>query len=132
SYSENHNKKVLYKRLGIASAVVIIPTIISLIQFYTYRENNQNRAEIVVLQPNIDPYSEKYDMTNEQIADHLFRLASKEDLSSVDFVISPDTVFAQNERIEHLDYSGFVQKIRSFNRQNPTVNFLTGVSLYAV
>lgn len=132
SYHKNQNKKNLYKDLSIASAVVIIPIIISVIQFSIYNEDNQNQVEIVVIQPNIDPYSEKYNMTNEQIADHLFNLASKEDLSSVDFVISPETVFAQNERIEHIDHSGFIQKIRSFNHQNPSVNFLTGVSLYAV
>lgn len=132
SYKENVEKKSFYKEIGIASMVIIIPILISLIQFYTYQEDNQNPVEIVVLQPNIDPYSKKYDMSNEQIAGHLFSLAEKEDLSSVDFVISPETVFAQNERIEYLDYSNFVQQIRNFNKTHPSVNFLTGVSLYAV
>ena len=41
-------------------SVIIIPTGFSIYRFLTIRENNYNTTEVLVIQPNIDPYTEKF------------------------------------------------------------------------
>lgn len=54
---------------------------------------------VVIVQPNINPYTEKYERSNNDIAILLGNLADVKMDSSVDFVIAPETVFAKNFRL---------------------------------
>ena len=56
--------KVVLKRLVLTSAsLIIIPIGISLVLLNTYSHTGET-VNVIALQPNIDPYSEKYNMTN--------------------------------------------------------------------
>jgi apolipoprotein N-acyltransferase len=74
---------------GIA-AVIIIPISISLIQFYSYEEYGKD-TEIVVTQPNVDPYNEKFTGSiNDQLND-ICDLADSKVTEKTDFVLAPET-----------------------------------------
>lgn len=61
-----------------------IPIVVSLMM-YNFYEIEGEQKEVIVLQPNIDPYDEKYDLTNNQITDLL--------LTETDKVITENTEF---------------------------------------
>lgn len=72
------------------SAVIIFPILISLIQYYTYEEEGVD-TKIVITQPNIDPYNEKF---TGSVNDQLNKICDLADLKvdkQTDFVLAPET-----------------------------------------
>ncbi len=73
--------------------VLAVPVIISFIIYSSYEEQ-ENPRNIVIVQPNINPYSERYDRAaeNEKLEKFIHLAETKTD-DSTDFVIGPETVF---------------------------------------
>ncbi|SDB22722.1 Apolipoprotein N-acyltransferase [Flavobacteriaceae bacterium MAR_2010_188] len=107
--------------------LLVIPIIISLVIYGNY-ENHGKDINVIALQPNIDPYSLKYDTPNDQISDLFIKLTDTQLTDSTDFVIAPETVFAQNVRLNQYESSFFKYKLDSYVKEHPNLNLLTGVS----
>lgn len=130
-YKEFHKKTILFRGSLKAGLYIFVPIFISLTMYVTYEETGDT-AQVIVLQPNIDPYSEKYNVSNDEIASLLFELADIEVTKETDFVIAPETVFADNERIEIFETNTTSQQIRAYLKTYPNLHFLAGVSLFKV
>ncbi len=85
-------KKNFTKRKIILLAVIVFtPIIISIIRFYTYKEPVRP-VEIVVVQPNIDPWKEKYSTMPQAEQDKkILTLARAQMDASTRYVIAPET-----------------------------------------
>ncbi|RXJ45421.1 apolipoprotein N-acyltransferase [Gelidibacter gilvus] len=108
-------------------AVLILPIIISLTIYHTYTIKGE-QVNVIALQPNIDPYSEKYNVPNEDIADMLLRLADTKINAQTDLLVAPETVFADNVKIKELENAYFKRKLDVYVSEHPNLNFLTGIS----
>lgn len=108
-------------------STILIPILLSLVIYYTY-ENEVGEVEVVALQPNIDPYSEKYNVPNEDIARLLLQLAESKISSETELVVAPETVFADNVKIHQLNDAYFKRKLDLFISEHPQINFLSGIS----
>ena len=133
AYAEGKNQKILSVKLAIAAAVILIPIGISQLILLNYTET-ENPIEVVLLQPNIDPYTEKYNTTNERIADLLFEEASKTLTSSTDYLIAPETVLAEGAGVDlrSFAFSAERQKAQQFLENYPNLNYLAGIQFYRV
>ena len=133
AYAEGKNQKILSVKLAIAAAVILIPIGISQLILLNYTET-ENPIEVVLLQPNIDPYTEKYNTTNERIADLLFEEASKTLTSSTDYLIAPETVLAEGAGVDlrSFAFSAERQKAQQFLEDYPNLNYLAGIQFYRV
>lgn len=109
------------------AAIIILPIIISLTIFYTYTIEGENQ-QVIALQPNIDPYSEKYNVSNEAIADLLIKLADSKVTSKTDLVVAPETVFADNVKMDQLQEAYFKRKLDLYISEHPHINLLSGIS----
>lgn len=107
--------------------LIIVPIVSSLIIYYNYSHEG-NPVNVIALQPNIDPYSEKYNVPNEAIADHLLALSDSKINAQTDLVVAPETVFADNVRLNHLEDAFFKQKLDVYVSGHPKISFLTGIS----
>lgn len=74
----------------------------------------ENPLSVVIVQPNINPYTEKYERSNNDIAILLGNLADVKMDSSVDFVIAPETVFAKNFRLDEFERSQAIYILKQF------------------
>lgn len=128
-YQEQRKKNILLRGSIKNGSYILLPILISW-GLYSSHEEQGDAVNITVLQPNIDPYSEKYNMSNVEVASLLFSLAEQEINETTDFVIAPETVFADNERIDRLESSVVANRLRAFVSMNPQVHFITGISLY--
>ncbi|MBA6152769.1 apolipoprotein N-acyltransferase [Gelidibacter maritimus] len=108
-------------------ALIILPIIISLTIYHTYKIEGE-QMNVIALQPNIDPYSEKYNVSNEEIADMLLKLTDTEINAETDLVVAPETVFADNVKITQLENAYFKRKLDVYLSQHPNINILTGIS----
>ncbi|MEX2349854.1 MAG: apolipoprotein N-acyltransferase [Flavobacteriaceae bacterium] len=130
-YREYQKKDILIRGSVKTLLYIAVPIIVSIVMYSRYEETGET-VNIVVLQPNIDPYSEKYNVPNDEIANQLFELAKTKVTDETDFVISPETVFAEHERIEGVEQSLIAELVREFLADYPKLHFLSGVSLLKV
>jgi apolipoprotein N-acyltransferase len=107
--------------------LLVFPVSASYIILNSY-QNQGETIEVIALQPNIDPYSEKYNLSNEAIADLLLELSRQEITENTALILAPETVFADNVRLNLFNRLEFKLKLDSFLAENPHINFLTGVS----
>lgn len=133
AYAERKDRRSLSVKLAIAAAVILIPIGISQLILLNYTEA-ENPVEVVLLQPNIDPYTEKYNTTNERIADLLFEEATKTLTSSTDYLIAPETVLAEGAGVDlrSFAFSAERQKAQQFLEDYPNLNYLAGIQFYRV
>ncbi|WP_459212826.1 apolipoprotein N-acyltransferase [Aquimarina rhabdastrellae] len=128
-YQEHKDKVILY-RAGVKSLLLIsIPIIISIIILNTYTQPEKTVA-VAILQPNIDPYTEKYNTNDKAISKLLDSLILSKITANTDFIIAPETVFADNTPLKRFPVSIANRTARNIIQQYPKVHFLSGISMY--
>ncbi|MCB0374403.1 MAG: apolipoprotein N-acyltransferase, partial [Sinomicrobium sp.] len=121
------SKRALSRGIAKNALVVAVPVIISLFMVKNYREPLEH-VNVVVLQPNVDPYSQKYYTPNAEVASTLFALADEKVNEKTDFIIAPETVFARNVRIGDFNRSSLKATIKDYVRDKQNINFLSGIA----
>jgi len=89
--SQQRKYKQIMKYVVVLCIVILLPISYSLFRFYSYEEK-QNSVSITVVQPNIDPYGQKFDSSFfDNIWDALLTLSDKYNDSNVDYIVWPET-----------------------------------------
>jgi len=118
------------KLIGILSSLIIIPILISQLIYDNYREPYEP-VNIVVVQPNIDPYGEKYGgLSYKEQLDKLLQLATSAADSTTGYVIAPETALTENIWENELEQTYSINVLRAFTRQYPYLKFVVGMSSY--
>lgn len=123
----NANKKILAAWL----LIIIIPIIISLTRYYTYEERI-NPADVVVVQPNVDPYQKYGDLSTEIQLTNLIRLSDSVALPNTEFFIWPETAIPEAINEQHIRESRSFQQIQSFLDRYKNGSLLTGIESYLI
>ncbi len=132
SFIKIRDKILLYRRICGIGLTIIIPISCSL-WIYTYYKEEGKPVEIVVLQPNIDPYSEKYTLSNRETITLLLRLTQEEISKNTHFVFTPETVISQEvNNLNDIFDSKETDSFRSFLKRYPQLNWVIGVSIFQV
>lgn len=93
AFKKNREFLVLrfYKPIGHIIIVILLPVILSLYLYFNYSENGLIQ-KVVVVQPNIDPYTEKFTgMSEKEQVDRLVALTEGKITDSTDLVLMPET-----------------------------------------
>ncbi len=123
-----HSYKSVLKELFIFIIVIFVPVVISAIMFYSYQERGEEH-EIVVVQPNIDPYNEKFNgMTVQKQLQKMLSLADSLADDSVEYFVAPETALPRTIWEQSLNKNRSIQRIRSFLLKYPHAKFITGAS----
>jgi len=112
---------------SIVFLVLVVPIIVSNSTFNRYIEKG-DLAKVLIIQPNIDPYNEKFTgMSNEKQIDIMLDLAKNNIDSTYDFVVCPET--AIDDRIwEHELYTNpSILRLKSFVNEHPNSSWVTGI-----
>ena len=125
-----HRDKAILLRGGLRTILIIgIPILVSFIILSNYVEGEE-QIEVVVLQPNINPYTEKYHTTDARIGLLLNDLANEAITDTTQAVIAPETVFAGGTNLRRFDQSEAAFFTSEFVRMHPQINFISGVAMY--
>lgn len=120
------------KKLWIPWALlIIIPISISLIQYYRYEER-VNPTDIVVVQPNIDPYEKYGSLPAEVQLANLIRLSDSVALPNTEFFIWPETAIPEATNEETIRGSKNFHQIQDFLSQYKNGNVLSGIESYLI
>ncbi|MFA5783215.1 MAG: apolipoprotein N-acyltransferase [Bacteroidales bacterium] len=128
----NKEKTFKYRSLYAAACgdLILVPVIISVIIYYTYEEKGKP-ANVVVVQPNIDPYNEKFGgMSSEQQLAKLLKLARLKTDKNTNLLIAPETAIPEGVWENELEESRSIDSLKLFVRKFPELNILIGMSSY--
>ena len=121
---ENFKSDTIY-----VSVIILIPIIVSLI-IYTNIDVEEEKIKTVIIQPNIDPYNEKFNRSNDQNLRYLESILN--DVKNRNsLVILPETYFSDGSLISSLNYSTLVEGLKGIRERYDT-EILTGIELYDV
>ena len=119
------------RTLVMTAGVLLLPMLLSIIRFATYQEKD-DPYEMVVLQPNIDPYLKFQDMPQEVQTAYLLQLADSLVTPETDYIVAPET-FINNNLWEHAMYRHpDILKLQIFMKGFPNAHFVLGASTYKV
>lgn len=110
--------------------VAVIPIVVS-VYIYKMYEEAQRPIKIEVIQPNIDPYREKFGhMSQQEQTDIMLSLARKSP-EDVDFIVTPETSI-DNSIWEHsMDSNPAVRVFGDFlSEHRPGATFITGATTF--
>lgn len=115
-------KEIIWRGIIKAGALIAVPIAISYILRSNYTESN-NTLEAVILQPNIDPYTEKYNTTDNRIGELLLQLSAENVTDSTAIIVAPETVFADGTVLPNFPNSEAAFYSRQLLEQYPGINF---------
>ena len=113
-------------------SVVIIPTGSSIYRFLTIRENNYNTTEVLVIQPNIDPYTEKFRIPFEDQLKKVLTMAEGAVSNKTSWILTPETTVDDPVNLNDLDNNKYLNMIRAFLEEYPGVSFISGLVSYRI
>ncbi|MDY3344783.1 apolipoprotein N-acyltransferase [Riemerella anatipestifer] len=127
-------RKDLIKNISIVSAVIIAPMLISLAKYHNFNEKPIGKVRAMMLQPDLNPYTEKYQKDSLQIVDELLHLAKEHQTSNIDFYLAPETAFPGYGGLSEkgLKQSTLIKKVEDYLSHQPKSVFVGGVSTYNV
>lgn len=111
--------------------IFAVPILFSIWRYHTYTEEG-NPISVIVLQPNIDPYNEKYNLSNTKISQLLIDLSTSKIDKNVSYVLAPETVFADNIHLKELSFSPPITMLKQWLVFYPKANFVSGVAMIDV
>ena len=106
----NYLKGVQSKRLIYTLiSILIIPSIISFGIYKTFEEDGEIK-NISIVQPNVDPYSEKYSITNNDNLNYLKNIIEENKIEN-SLILFPETFFSEGVQINSYYYNELSNKI---------------------
>lgn len=114
--------------------ITTVPVIFSYSIYNSYTEK-ENPINILIVQPNIDPYNERYDLEAEQekLASFI-ALAEPEITDNTDLVIGPETVFERwpDWNIESPKSNALYRQLQEWIGEYPETELIFGASTHKI
>ncbi|WP_250419210.1 MULTISPECIES: apolipoprotein N-acyltransferase [Pontibacter] len=133
TYPQQH---VELKKLWLPLVLIIVPILISYGILATYEEKG-TPTEVVVVQPNIDPYREKFSghdnfIPYEEQQQRLISLSEQKITPNTRFVVWPETALRQDNGYweEQLHNYQSILDLKEFTQRHPHLELVTGLDSY--
>ena len=138
-----NSRNGLLREVSVAAFLLIVPPSISIWRFNSIRVQEGTAIEAVVVQPNIDPYNEKFGGVEAmQQLERMLTLAETAITDSTVLVVMPETALQEGAYLDMSDgepvYHGLWEnaidqarstiRLKQFQQQHPRTALLTGMS----
>lgn len=126
------NKEKIQKIISL-STIAIFLIVLPVLQSYSLYKNYREKpwpVDVVVVQPNVDPYNEQYTLPPAELLARNLSLARQKMDSAVDYVVSPESAIQENLWEDHLDESRSLDSIQSFLSHYPRAGYVIGASTF--
>ena len=105
--------------------LILLPIAFSYTLYFTYHEK-LNPVHAVIVQPNIDPYSEQYVLTPKQVVSRIVSLAGKAVDSNTRILVTPESALQQEMWENNMESFESVELLRQIIRRYPKLNIIVG------
>ena len=123
--------KELVPKLVPPLLLLALPIAFSLM-LYKKVETPEKTIEVVLIQPNIDPYSTKYELTNKIFLDQFWSQSKPYLTQDTDYVLTPETYFAEGYGEELASYPSaeLHKEIQKELAVYPNLQWISGIQFY--
>ena len=125
----------LASQLLIFLFVVIIPIIISKIIYHSYSRDvtpvAYDEVEVIVVQPNIDPWNEEFTLSAAEILNRNFSIAETLITENTRFVVSPESSIHENIWLDEISKYYSIKELNLFAK-NHDITYVIGASTYGM
>jgi apolipoprotein N-acyltransferase len=111
-------------------AIIIIPVSLSITRYFTIKQNHENGSEVVIIQPNTDPYTEKFTVPFVEQLRKVINLANTTITAKTDWVLTPETTIDDPANLDDLVNDKYIKMLKSITAQYPQINIVTGLVTY--
>ena len=131
NYSRAQGQLNFIKKITAPLVAIALPIAFSL-TLYQNVESIEKTIDVVLQQPNIDPYNSKYNLTNQQFLTEFSAQIKPHLTKNTDFVFSPETYFAEGygEELKSFDQTILYQKMLGEVLDFPNLQWVTGIQFY--
>ena len=131
NYFEGQPIKMVIKKYIPQLLWIAIPILISVVIYLDTKESKET-TKVIVLQPNLDPYQEKYRFANSQLLQLAKEITANKLDNEVDFLFTPEGYFDQGYGLNLSEYhlGSFYKEIKKFCTQYPNLSLVTGAQSF--
>lgn len=109
---------------------ILLPMLVSLFKYRSFDEKPIGKVNVLMLQPDLDPYHEKYNKDSITILNELLQLADTTQKVRVDYYLAPETALPGRGSFSEtgLEHSSIIQEVKNFVANKPNSVFVSGIS----
>jgi apolipoprotein N-acyltransferase len=113
---------------------ILLPAAISLFIYFNHEEKG-SEVEVIVVQPNIDPYEEKFSgsakfIPYEQQLERLISLSEKMIGPETRYVAWPETALPYGYLEDEIEEYAVINQLKSFVEKHKNISLITGLDTY--
>ena len=129
-YLEKRSLSANRLRLGWVLGVLVVPLLFSMVRYFTYEEQD-DPYEMVVLQPNIDPFEKFGSIPQDVQTEYLLHIADSLVTPETDYIIGPETfINSPGLWLSLIDQHPEVLKLQAFLKDYPQAKLVIGASTF--
>lgn len=117
------------KRVWIISSVIIVPVIFSYVLYIKYEEKT-DPVNVVVVQPNVDPYNEKFSGSFREQLQRMIKQAGEKVDSATDYLVFPETALTEDILENDLSGTYSLPLLKRYADGFPKLKIVTGASTF--
>lgn len=127
-----YNREAIKKTpLIIAAVFIVAPLIISYLLLPKAKlVGNKSSFNVVVVQPNVEPYTEKFNTDPSILIEKMVRLSESKIDSNTRLVIWPETAIPVQVWENEIPVNGYYRQVFAFVRRHPNIQLLSGIDSY--
>jgi apolipoprotein N-acyltransferase len=124
------------KRAGILMfiwlSIVLIPAGISMTRYYSIKPAETPGQEVLIIQPNTDPYREKFSVPFEVQLQKVISMAKSETTEKTSWIITPETTVDDPVNLDDLNQNKYIRMIKELPANYTGATVVTGMVSYKI
>lgn len=126
-----YSSSKLFRALLSVLALIALPIALSLLYILTSApDKTQPFADVVVVQPNVDPYNEKFSGNFQQQLDRMLQLAEKKLDSNTAYLVFPETALQEGMWEDEMKDTYSMRALNELVKKFPHLNIVVGASTF--
>ncbi len=129
-WQAGRKRKALAINTAITFTLIALPMLLSIIKYNNFNEKPIGSVNVLMLQPSLDPYVEKYSKDSLTIEKELLSLAEENTKGKIDYYLAPETALPGRGSISEtaFDKSEIINNVKNFLAKHPQSVFASGIS----
>lgn len=131
AFKSQDTQKRKYWLAARSIAHAVLPVVVSLLIYFNYSEES-NPANIVVVQPNIDPYDKYGSLSSATQIERMIHLSDSLGQSNTEYFIWPETAISQKTEEAGIRSEANFKRIQAFLIKYKNGNLLSGIESFTL
>ena len=119
-----------FKDILIPSIIFLIPIVVSQIIKFSLEKKSELNEEVVIVQPNVDPYMDKFNRDAQQQLDDFIKISRTKITPETKLLVGPETSLQETIWENNIANTESILKLKNLQRDFPNLNILVGSTTF--